>query len=823
MADERIDIEVTDKVARSIKAELAAIAQAARDGHGSISQMKRELSALSVAANQSSASVRQAAQAQAAMSAAEAKGSAAAAKAALAEQKLATERERTRAATLRAEAVELRTARTRVNANAAADTTARITKELGDKTKLTTNELTNLGYQLNDIFVSLASGQKPMTVFIQQGTQIGQIAGASGVGIKGMISSVVGLTIRFAPLAIAAAGAITFIGLLTREANKSVGDLKKYAESLGLTSKEIKRLEDTTVTTSDVIKAVWQTSLERISDLFGINTKEITQTWNNFLDFLWSAAKGTAAGIYATFTGMFYATVEIAKKAAKGDFSPIEGTIEGYKKAYSDAIKFIDDVEKQSAKNAKARTKGQADAIIADRTPRTAKADNTAENRAAAMAKVNLQLDNELQRMKLILPERERAQRFDQIEEQLAGRKIKLSKEEAEAIKEKIKAIQDYSAVQAESDRIYSETIAQEIKYHAALEAIIKARDDGTISAKEAERRKNIEIEQYKDIRDPLRQYSLQLQQQKDLLFLYGSAADDAARAQQLFNDAIRNGTVSSDTSKWQDFMPQAQKENKDARISSAIGNSISDYNDNQTVINDYADRVAKIKELYADEQISHQQMLIAKQQADEEYVRARLSNEMTMFDALAGLQNSGVKELAAIGKAAAIAQATIDGVLAVQKALATLPPPISYVAAAAIGVTAATNVAKIAGIGFEQGGYTGNMGTKEVAGVVHGREFVFDAKSTARLGVPTLEAIRSGRLTQPVAANNNSGPAQVRVVQNPGTVVEQRVVNGITEIEVKRMIYDHAPRAAADNMKSSPNSHMSKALQQSYGVPRNR
>lgn len=36
-------------------------------------------------------------------------------------------------------------------------------------------ELQNLGFQINDIFVSLASGQKPLTVLVQQGSQIAQL------------------------------------------------------------------------------------------------------------------------------------------------------------------------------------------------------------------------------------------------------------------------------------------------------------------------------------------------------------------------------------------------------------------------------------------------------------------------------------------------------------------------------------------------------------------------------------------------------------------------------------------------------------------------
>lgn len=45
----------------------------------------------------------------------------------------------------------------------------------------------------------------------------------------------------------------------------------------------------------------------------------------------------------------------------------------------------------------------------------------------------------------------------------------------------------------------------------------------------------------------------------------------------------------------------------------------------------------------------------------------------------------------------------------------------------------------------FAAGGYTGDFDTAAAVGVVHGKEFVFDAVSTARIGVPALEAMRRG------------------------------------------------------------------------------
>jgi TP901 family phage tail tape measure protein len=57
-----------------------------------------------------------------------------------------------------------------------------------------------------------------------------------------------------------------------------------------------------------------------------------------------------------------------------------------------------------------------------------------------------------------------------------------------------------------------------------------------------------------------------------------------------------------------------------------------------------------------------------------------------------------------------------------------------------------AVAVAKAAANGFEEGGYTGNMGTKDIAGVVHGQEFVMHAKATKQFR-PVLEQMNRGHM----------------------------------------------------------------------------
>ena len=67
---------------------------------------------------------------------------------------------------------------------------------------------------------------------------------------------------------------------------------------------------------------------------------------------------------------------------------------------------------------------------------------------------------------------------------------------------------------------------------------------------------------------------------------------------------------------------------------------------------------------------------------------------------------------------------------------------------------------------GFKTGGFTGNIGANNIAGMVHGNEYVFDAQATKNIGVNNLDALRSGKggigetnvsINVTVAANGSS------------------------------------------------------------------
>lgn len=89
--------------------------------------------------------------------------------------------------------------------------TARALGTVGATGKLTSSQLVNLSYQLNDVVVSLASGQRPLMVLMQQGSQIAQIFGP-GTGVTGILRGVwQGLTSLISPTT-AVVGGIAAIG-----------------------------------------------------------------------------------------------------------------------------------------------------------------------------------------------------------------------------------------------------------------------------------------------------------------------------------------------------------------------------------------------------------------------------------------------------------------------------------------------------------------------------------------------------------------------------------------------------------------------------------
>jgi len=157
-----------------------------------------------------------------------------------------------------------------------------------------------------------------------------------------------------------------------------------------------------------------------------------------------------------------------------------------------------------------------------------------------------------------------------------------------------------------------------------------------------------------------------------------------------------------------------------------------------------------------------------------------------------------------------------------------------SVPAMAGITATAALSeglaLASIAG--FESGGYTGNVGTKEVAGVVHGKEFVVNAAATAR-NRDTLEAMNRGAssvaMNSSTAGSSTVGAGVSVKIENYGTSKDFEVqqlsetdIRIIARDEAKSAVRTEAPNVIASQINNA-NSSVSKSLSRSTQTQRRR
>lgn len=168
----------------------------------------------------------------------------------------------------------------------------------------------------------------------------------------------------------------------------------------------------------------------------------------------------------------------------------------------------------------------------------------------------------------------------------------------------------------------------------------------------------------------------------------------------------------------------------------------------------------------------AREQMLIT----EEDYQQQRLALQMNyggqygaeFAGALMGLVDSSsstYKALYFAQRSFALAQAGMNVWKSASDAYANEPGTVWQKAGAAALATieSGTFVSLLqaaAPVGFETGGYTGSVGVKDIAGVVHGQEYVLNAKATKNIGVSTLDAINSGR-------GFGSGSGDVNITQH--------------------------------------------------------
>lgn len=534
----------------------------------------------------------------------------------------------------------------------------------------------------------------------------------------------------------------------------------------------------------------------------------------NYLDMLWDRMSGLGAAMKEIMNGPAAMIDAYNQRVDAGKFKSIA---DAYKNAFESSLNTVNtrgfssklDVMFQRADQLAAQRdaaqKKKASALRGageDVTGGTAdtKAAKAAENRAKALAQVNLELDNEIARLGMLAPLREQQAKFDQIVEKLAGKNIKLSADEEVVLRSKIKTIQDGVKVQAEMDRMYQEAVGPLESYNNAMKAANMLINQGAISREQYNRQILKASETYKNAMDPMRQEMQALRDQSTLLTYLPKQRAIEAQVMELVNAKRREG-IELTTTQIQLYRAELtalqQKNAVDAEQNALLANSVDarqKYIDQLTAIQqlnanpasgftpgDSANAVSgmlggmgidtsamqvqmdanlamhqtqydQLEAMRAADLIKEQDYAAAKAQIQEKEFRTRNQLAQNFFTGLATLQSSSVKELAMIGKTAAITEALVNTYVGVTKAWAQG----GIYGAAMAGVVLAQGMAQVAAIrstGYAQGGYTGDMPRTAEAGVVHGQEFVMNANATSRLGTEDLYALQNG--TASIQRNN--------------------------------------------------------------------
>ena len=189
-------------------------------------------------------------------------------------------------------------------------------------------------------------------------------------------------------------------------------------------------------------------------------------------------------------------------------------------------------------------------------------------------------------------------------------------------------------------------------------------------------------------------------------------------------------------------------------------------------------------------------------------------------------LMSSTSKTTSATATAQGVAQAS--SLTSAYAPAATLANTATFGGASAAGMVGMMAVVALASAlpamlskGFMTGGYTGSMATDQIAGVVHGQEYVFDADATKRIGVHNLEALRNGNIS--LSGRSSKGGS----ISSGVNITIQNYANGVThEVEqidedniriiarqeAQAVVTKQAGRVVAGEL-SNPNSPVSKAI----------
>jgi tape measure domain-containing protein len=422
------------------------------------------------------------------------------------------------------------------------------------------------------------------------------------------------------------------------------------------------------------------------------------------------------------------------------------------------------------------------------------------KKRADAIAKVNRALNEEIKMLGMLKPEREAYAKYSEIENQLMQAGIDLNAKQNKALRESIVAridiIQQNKDIVSEMDRIMEDAGRANKTYGDTIEAAARLLDRAAISQQTYNQEIRKAEAAYRQATNPMGVLLDQLDQEIKLLrmsseqrqiegyiiqFVNQKMAEgiefskeeiqqlreklklhmDISRVASVQDEIFRNSAFARN----REFNDQLEALRK-IKAEMEAGPSQYDEQDAFSVIQKmfppeilqgtqmmtdsiyqyYEEMYAKIDQLRQQNAISEQQAIQMTANVAIMQRQQAVSQITNILGTIENLTKSKSKTLFKIGKAAAIANATINAYEAATKAMAQggFYGAIMAAATLAAAMVQVANIASQQPPGYKAGGFTGNLPIDQMAGVVHGQEFVMNARAT-KANRGTLEAMNRG------------------------------------------------------------------------------
>jgi len=319
---------------------------------------------------------------------------------------------------------------------------------------------------------------------------------------------------------------------------------------------------------------------------------------------------------------------------------------------------------------------------------------------------------------------------------------------------DKISSLEE--AITKQERALVTERASTELQVAILRENAAKSSGD----AKEAFIKKAIALEhQLSDAEVSLAEKRLELARQNVKIGIDDIAGNNAVAAAEAAVNIARK-TAFDNTIKF-------QKELEALRVAERAQHYADQKADSDAKIAQVASENAQVAELRAadfqegtsieDEAAAHKMKLssdvLFQKSTDEEAATLKASIEASKREAIAKIEaenkrdaqfaallqaSAFMKQIAGKNKAIAIGSIIIDTYVGAAKAISAYAafPPLAAVMAAIIVAMGIANVAKVAGVQFATGGYTGSGQKYEPAGVVHRNEFVVPSETVNKYGV---------------------------------------------------------------------------------------